>query len=116
MDTLRNFSTNDKVIRLDSSRVNVDRYAFGPIYAESADGFTDIPLGSRINHFISKDGKRKITYYFESVHNKWRIYTQELTDDYVPISIAPSFNRQQAWRNSRSPIVSRSQWMRIRGS
>ena len=106
MPTKRNFSTKDQVIRLNSNDIDVNRYAFGPIYAESADGFTDIPLGSRVRHFISKDGKRKITYYFESIHNKWRIYTHELDSDYVVVQIAPSYNRQQAWRNSRSPIVS----------
>lgn len=121
MAQIRTFSTHDKAIEISSNDYELSRYVYPPNYKETSDRWSDIPLGRRIKTFISKDGKRKIVYYFESVHNKWRIYTQELSLEYQaqlqqPKPVVTYGGRNESWRRGVAPIVSRTQWNRRRGN
>lgn len=121
MVRLRTFSKSDKAIEITSDQYELSRYVYPPVYMESSDRYTDIPLGTRVKTFISKDGKYKIVYYFESVHNKWRIFKQELSLEYQaqlkqPKPTMTFVGRQEAWRRGVPPIISRVQWNARRGN
>ena len=121
MAQLRTFSKSDKAIEITSDNYELRRYVYPPIYSETSDRYTDVPLGTRVKTFISKEGKYKIDYYFESVHNKWRIFKQELSAEYQaqlrqPKPSVTFIGRQESWRRGVPPIVSRTQWNARRGN
>lgn len=67
-------------------------------------------LGGLVRRKITGDGKYMISHYYDDIDNRWYIFRSKLDEDFVSKNFTRTYNTNVEWRNSKQPIVGRTQY------